>query len=319
MVIPVLGRYRTLTAAIDRLERQRVGQTFELLVVSDAADEDPDRTAATVRGRSFPARHLQASTPGAASARELGWREAESHLILFLDSDVLASRVLLAEHLRWHTIHGEDEVGILGRVRWARGITVTAFMRWIERGIQFAYHTIPGESAGWGHFYTANVSVKRAMLEQVGGFDAERFPFHYEDLDLAYRMSREGFRLLYNRRASAEHLHVVTLDQYRRRMAEIAPMERLFVEVHPEVAPYFHQRFVRLQVLPPARGRAARLVKVVPPWLPWVGSRAWRSADHYFGQQLAPDFLAAWDRSGKTSSEERRQPRNRRKTRAESG
>ena len=109
---------------------------------------------------------------------------------------------------------------------------------------------------GWGRFYTANVSVKRELLERVGGFDAERFPFHYEDLELAYRMNGAGLRLLYNRDAGGDHLHVVTLESYRRRMAEIAPVERRFVATHPGIAPYFHDRFSRAAARPRAGGRS---------------------------------------------------------------
>jgi hypothetical protein len=33
----------------------------------------------------------------------------------------------------------------------------------------------------------------------------------------------------------------------------------------------------------------------VPRWVPWLGSRVWASADIYFRQALAPDFLDAWE------------------------
>src|SRR5581483_5039527 len=107
--------------------------------------------------------------------------------------------------------HPEPEYGMLGYVRWARELKVTPFMRWLEHGTQFDYHSIRGE-AGWGSFYTANVSLKRQMLERVDGFDEERFPFLYEDTDRGYRLYEHGFHLLLRRRAGAEHLHATTLE-----------------------------------------------------------------------------------------------------------
>jgi hypothetical protein len=201
----------------------------------------------------------------------------------------------VAEHLGWHRRWPKPEVAVLGHVRWARELRVTAFMRWIERGIQFDFETIEGIDAGWGRFYTANASVKRGMLERVGGFDAEQFPFHYEDLELAYRMNERGLRLLYNRAAGAQHLHAVTLESYKRRMAEVAPLERRFVLAHPDVDAYFRERFLWADSLPSVRGRLAPLVRWVPPSMPVLGERAWRSADWFFAQQLAPAFLSAWD------------------------
>jgi GT2 family glycosyltransferase len=296
IVIPVLGRYGELERVLDRLDHQRCEpDSFEVLVVCDAAEPHPQRVSAAIGSRGYAIRQLRGPQPGAAWARDVGWSQASAALVLFLDSDVLPEARLVEQHLEWHHRSPQPEVAVLGRVRWARGLPVTAFMRWIERGIQFDFDRIDGTEAGWERLYTANVSVKREMLEVVGGFEAERFPFHYEDLDLAYRMHEKGLRLLYNRAAVGEHLHAVTLESYRRRMAEIAPVERRFVHTHPEVKPYFYELFRRADGLPTARGRSARLVRWVPPDLPWLGPLVWRSADHYFAQRLAPAFLSAWD------------------------
>jgi hypothetical protein len=175
-------------------------------------------------------------------------------------------------------------------------------MHWIEDGIQFDFKNIQGVDAGWGRFYTANVSVKRALLTRAGGFDEGRFPFHYEDLELAYRMHGFGFRLLYNRSAVVEHLHETTLEAYQRRMAEAAPMERRFVSKHPEFEPYFYRMFREASQARPVRGTGARLAAWVPRWVPWLGPRVWASADAYFRQRLAPSFLAAWDRAEKSET-----------------
>ena len=298
VVVPVLERYDQLARMLDHLERQTVpAGTFEVIVACDAAEPHPERTDAAIGSRPYATERLLAPKPGAAWARQVGWKRASGELVLFLDSDVLAARRLVAEHLEWHRRSPGPEVAVLGGLRWARELRVTAFMRWIERGVQFDFETIDGPDAGWGRFYTANASVKRELLERVGGFDAERFPFHYEDLELAYRMRAHGLRLLYNPAAAAEHLHAVTLDSYKRRMAEVAPVERRFAAAHPDVEPYFHKRFRRAAGRRPARGRMARLVRWLPPGFPILGPPAWRSADHYFEGELAPGFLAAWDAS----------------------
>src|SRR5205085_8456418 len=138
--------------------------------------------------------------------------------ILFTDDDILPDRALVQAHLACHERHPRDAIGVLGNVRWADELRVTPFMRWLEHGIQFNYPSIVGTEVTWGYFYTANASVKRAALERVGGFDEQRLPYLYEDLDVALRMHRsEGLRLLYEPRARAEHLHAPDLDSWRRR------------------------------------------------------------------------------------------------------
>jgi hypothetical protein len=216
--------------------------------------------------------------------------------VLFLGDDIIASPRLIAEHLDWHERRGGDDVGVLGRVDWASEIKTTPFMRWLERGIQFDYPEIRGEAASWFNFYTANISLPRALLEETAGFDEERFPFLYEDLDLGYRLERRGFRLLYNRDASAEHLHPTSIDEWRGRMAAIATAERRWVEHCPEMPAYYHDKFVHAAGLPPANGRGRALLRYVGPDFPVIGRRAWGSADAYYRQRLAPAFLEQWER-----------------------
>src|SRR3954452_8154751 len=195
VVIPTLGRPGLLARVLDRLDAQ-TERDFEVIVVADAAERALGEVDRAVAGR---ARRLQAARPGASAARNAGWRAAGAPLLLFLDDDILPAPGLVAEHVEWHRRRPEPEVGVLGHVRWADELEVTPFMRWLEHGIQFDYPGIQGTDAGWARFYTANASVKRELVEQAGGFEEQRLPFGYEDLDLALRMRDLGFRLLYNR------------------------------------------------------------------------------------------------------------------------
>jgi GT2 family glycosyltransferase len=293
VVIPTIGR-STLTNVLDRLERQRGAKSrFEVVVVAD-----PEARDVRTGSRPYAVRVLHAGRRGASAARNTGWRDARGRLVLFLGDDMLPSRDLIAEHLAWHERHPEDEVAVLGRVRWARSLRVTSFMRWLEHGMQFDYPSIEGVDAGWGRFYTANVSLKRSLLELGGGFD-EDFPIMYEDLDLARRLHDRGLRLLYNRGAAVEHDHAATIEGWRERMKVVAAAERRFTEKHPDVEPYFLPRFEHLATLPPAHGRGAKLARWIPRDAPLIGRPVWQSADVYYGQQLAPAFLDAWRASGR--------------------
>jgi GT2 family glycosyltransferase len=296
IVIPTLGRSVVLARALDRLEAQDApAESFEVIVVADANERAPDAIERLLDGAACAGRALRAARPGASAARNVGWSSASAPLVLFLDDDVLPERGLVGGHLERHRRHPEVEAGVLGRVRWADELRVTPFMRWLERGIQFDFDGIEGEDAGWGRFYTANVSVKRALLERVGGFEEEALPFGYEDLDLALRMRDHGFRLLYAREACAEHVHPMDLEFWKRRVARIAVAEQRFVALHPDVAPYFFELFSAAARDRPARGRGAALARLVPERTPVLGRRVWASADAVWRQALAPHFLAAWE------------------------
>ncbi|HEX8105080.1 MAG TPA: glycosyltransferase [Solirubrobacteraceae bacterium] len=293
VVIPTLGRAGKLARVLDRLAAQ-AAPPFEVVVAPDAAESDRAGLEAVLAGRPLALTVATPARPGASAARNAGWRAAAADVVLFLDDDVLPEPGLLAAHAAAHRADPGEAAGVLGHVRWARGLRVTPFMRWLERGIQFDFGTIAGTDAGWGRFYTANASVKRALLERAGGFDEVNLPFGYEDLDLALRMRAHGFRLRYERAASAEHLHPMDLALWRRRMPRIAAAERRFCALHPEIAPYFHDRLADALRWPPLRGRAARLAGLVPPGTPRAGPYVWTRADVYWRQQLAGPFMAAW-------------------------
>jgi GT2 family glycosyltransferase len=293
IVIPTLGRPALLRRVLDRLDQQ-TAREFEVIVVADANEQHSGALDRAVAGRPYRARRLSGERPGASAARNMGWRAAVNPLVLFLDDDVLPAPALVAEHLAWHRRHPEEEVGVLGHVRWADELEVTPFMRWLEDGIQFDYPNIEGVEAGWGRFYTANASVKRALVERAGGFDEDEFPFGYEDLDLALRMREHGLRLLYNRAAVAEHLHPMDLEFWKRRVARIAVSEQRFVARHPDIPPYFYEMFSAAAAAPPARGRGDRLARFVPKGVPILGPLVWGSANGVYRQALAQPFLDAW-------------------------
>ena len=299
VVIPTYKRPDALPRTLAALERQTIpAADFEVLVVADAQEDDAERVAAQVAAedRPYAARVLHRHAAGVSAARNDGWQAAQAPLVMFIGDDILADPTLLAEHLAWHERHPDERVGVLGHVRWADDIEVSAFMRWLEHGTQFDYPTIDGEEAGWGRLYTSNVSLKRALLERAGGFDEENFPFLYEDLDLGYRLSELGLRLLYNPAARAQHLHHSTVEEWRSRMANTARAEHRFVTLHPGLEPWFRNRMADVMRHPPARGRTGRhLLRWVPPGTPWLGPKVWGNATLYYRQQLAPAFLQAWD------------------------
>jgi GT2 family glycosyltransferase len=291
VVIPTLNRPDSLPRVIRALGAQSAADRIELIVVADAKNESPVELGELP----FAARTLHAGAPGASRARNAGWRAAAHPLVLFLGDDIVPAPDLVERHLALHARHPGDDVGVLGHVRWASELGRDAFMIWLDHGIQFSYATIQGDEAGAGHFYSANVSLRRAMLEQVGGFDAERFPFLYEDIDLGRRLFERGFRLLYDRGAVGEHLHRPDLERWKARMTVQARAERAWIERYPDETPYFKTRFEAALAMRPRRGAFRELLRVIPPGTPALGHRVWRNADVYFRQQLGRPFLDAWN------------------------
>jgi GT2 family glycosyltransferase len=300
VIISTLGNYPTLQRVLDGYSHQKAPRaSFDVLVVTDAADPQPDAVERAIGVRPFPVRRITGPVPGLSANRNAGMRAADAPLILLTDNDTIPVPRLISEHLRWHARYPEEECGVLGRVRWARELEVTTFMRWLDTGIQFDFANIKGVEAGWGRFVGANVSLKRSFASRVGDFDQEHFPYGYEDTDWAYRAGKLGFRLFYNRRAVVDHVRPMTLEFWKKRARRVAVAEHTFLRVHPEMAPWFHGLFSEAAAKPAVRGRGVGLAPFVPRRVPWLGARVWQSIDTFYKQTLAPNFLSAWDEADK--------------------
>jgi hypothetical protein len=135
-----------------------------------------------------PARVLTGGGVGPAAARNLGWRVARHPWVVFLDDDVVPDPDWL-RRLDADLDVPADVGGVQGRIR----VPLPADRRptdW-ER-------TTHGLSRG--KWITADMAYRREALAAVGGFD-ERFPRAYrEDAELAYRVTRAGWRLIVGRR-----------------------------------------------------------------------------------------------------------------------
>jgi cellulose synthase/poly-beta-1,6-N-acetylglucosamine synthase-like glycosyltransferase len=158
IVVPTIGR-PTLGDLLERLRPQLLDPPVpvELLVVRDDARRGP------------------------AATRNRGWRAARYEWVAFLDDDVLPPPDWLASLAR--DLRQPPEVGgVQGRL----AVPVRERTDW-------AANTAGLERAWWA---TADMAYRREALERAGGFD-ERFPRAYrEDADLAYRVTRLGYRLV---------------------------------------------------------------------------------------------------------------------------
>lgn len=295
VVLSTLGNHDLLRRVLDGYEEQSSPPaTFELIVVADRAEPDMNAVRAAVGERPYPLRLLVGTRPGLSANRNAGWTAARGAIVLFTDNDTIPAPRLVSEHLATHRLHPAEEVAVTGLVRWARGLRVTPFMRWLEHGIQFDFDGIRGEEASWAHLYGANASIKRGLLARVGGYDEDNLPYGYEDLDWGFRARSEGLRVVFNRRAIVDHWRTMTVGDWQARAPRLALSEWRFCQLHPEVRPWFQTMFADAAAVAPGGRRSAAVTRLIPPRTPWLGPLIWSRAGLHWRQQIAPAFLAAW-------------------------
>lgn len=289
VVIPTRDRWDVLARTLAALGAQTVSG-FETVVVVDGHDQRP------------PAGGLGSTVVvkeqgGPGSARNAGVRATRCPIVVLLGDDMVPVPGLVAAHLALHNEHPQEEVAVLGHADWHPEVAQGRVARWLDRSdSQFDYRSITGPEAGFGRFYSCNVSLKRRFLLAVGGFD-EAFSYCYEDLDLGYRLGQKGMRLLYQPAARTEHLHRYDTAALARRFRAIGEGEHLMARTHPWFSPFFLTR-VRGALAEPSRSRLwPALADRVPAGLQGGGRRRGRierRADAWYHQQLAGPFLSGW-------------------------
>jgi GT2 family glycosyltransferase/SAM-dependent methyltransferase len=293
VVIPTRDRWPILERTLAALARQTV-RGFATVVAVDGADQNVPAALRDTTGVRF----LQAAQVGPGAARNRAVAEVGTRLILFLGDDMVPEPELVAGHLARHAAEPGLDVAVLGRVDWHPEVARGRVNRWLDwSATQFDYRQLDrehGEEAGFGRFYSCNVSLKRELFASVGGFDAE-FVFDYEDLDFGWRAAQHGMRLRYEPAAVALHLHRHDLATVKRRFAGRGGAERLFASKHPWFTPFFHERITRHAAQPPASRLWPAIVDAVPESIERVRLPVQARADRWYHQQLAPGFLRGWE------------------------
>jgi glycosyltransferase involved in cell wall biosynthesis len=234
VVIPTHRRPGTLFLVLDALGRQEGPPAFEVVVVDDGSgDSTADRLPAY--RAPYPLRSFFQQNSGPAQARNRGVAEARGDVIVFLGDDTVPEPGFLAAHAR-----GRASVAVLGYTTWPAGRPVSPFLHHInERGLQFGYALIEDpEAVPFNFFYTSNISVPRRLLQEAGLFDVTFPHAAWEDIELAYRLSKRGMRILYRPEAVARHHHDVTFASFRRRQERSGEAASIFFEKHPELSAF---------------------------------------------------------------------------------
>ncbi|HEV2075920.1 MAG TPA: glycosyltransferase family A protein, partial [Thermoleophilaceae bacterium] len=238
IVIPTRDRAATLAETLSCVLAQRApAGGFEVVVVDNGStDRTPELLLQLAADHGPRFRHVLEQRPGPAAARNAGVAAARGELVMFLGDDMEpATDDLLLDHVALHQRHPEPEYAVLGRVAWNERLPVTPLMRWLETGPQFAFELLePGPVEPSAYLYTAQLSLKRAVFESVGGFDT-RFPYAaVEDMELGIRLAAKGLILDYRPELLVLHTHPTPLARWLERMRLTGRSVALLERIHPE-------------------------------------------------------------------------------------
>jgi GT2 family glycosyltransferase len=130
-------------------------------------------------------------------------------------------------------------LAVIGYTAWHPAVQVTPFLRYLnEQGLQFGFALIKDpENVPFNFCYSSNLSVPRQWLP-ADPFD-EAFPYAaWEDVELGYRLSRQGLQLVYASDAIVRHRHLVRFEAFAQRQEKAGRSAVIFYRKHLELGAF---------------------------------------------------------------------------------
>lgn len=187
------NRWHLLKKSLEALFAQDLAKDqYEIVLVDDGSTDD-SLSMAKELAKTAPCRLKVLTKPndGLSRARNLGIRNCDGEIILFMDDDTFADPGLLREHLSVHALH--PRCVVIGWVNHIEQLDPPEPRKYVMADYSRSF------------FWTSNVSVRKQFVEQVGLFDEDFLEYGWEDLELGWRLKKLGLERQANPKAIVSH------------------------------------------------------------------------------------------------------------------
>lgn len=231
VVVPTYNRVHELRRVLPSLlEQGLVPELYEIVIADSNSNDGTAEFLAQVARETARVRHLPGPYPGRAAARNAGIAASRGAIVLFNDSDIIASRDLLERHV---ARHAQLRCAVVGQE-----VQVRSWEDYLEKRdhpeLRKPLHPPARRRLSWLYFLTGNASVRRADLEAVGGFDESFTGYGHEDLELGYRLQRSGVPIVYEPLAVNYHWQDVGFEDQKGKMELAGRSTVRFYRKHPD-------------------------------------------------------------------------------------
>lgn len=215
IIIPVLNQKESLLAALESLRKQIDNARFYEIVICD--DGSTDGTDAAIKKLRYPIffKYLRNPSPlGRAANRNRGAEKSSGRVLIFIDGDMVPDEKYVESIL----LGIDSQTVKLGEVLPPPEYGIDRFEKYL--------YTRGRHAPGFGNanihgrmFTSNNFAIEKSLFEKVSGFDPAFQNWGGEDIDFGLKLTAQGARLIYDRKAITFHYHrrdlVSTCRQFR--------------------------------------------------------------------------------------------------------
>lgn len=206
VIVPVFNAEKTIGKCLESLVNQSVKQgRYEVIVVDDGS---ADRTGEIIK--KFPVSYIRQDNQGPAVARNRGVAAASGEILLFTDADCIPLHNWIEKMLE--PFQNQEVAAVKGVYRTGQ-LSMVARLAQVE--FEERYQLLRKvEHIDMVDTYSAGYrsEIFKALS---GGFDTSFPVANNEDTEFSYRMSRAGYKMVFQPEAVVCHLnHPETLKKY---------------------------------------------------------------------------------------------------------
>ncbi len=206
VIVPAYNSEKTIFECINALLQQENSFEYEIIIVDDGSTDNTSKIIKNINSKRL--KYSWQKNSGPAKARNLGAKKAKGEIIIFTDSDCIATKNWLSEMIK--PFKDKKIVAVQGAYKTKQKNLIGKFGQ-IE--IEERYEKMKkSKKLDWVGSYSA--AYRRELFNKLKGFD-ESFPIASgEDPELSYRVQKTGGKIVFNEKAIVYHTHPKNLAKY---------------------------------------------------------------------------------------------------------